>query len=459
MLRLLLAISMATTLSGQVEPGAVNWKTWVIPSANALRLPPPPDKQATADEIAAVKSAIAQRTASDAANIAYWDAGAPSYRWIQIAQQMVASANPAPTLSTRAMALVSVAMYDATVAAWNSKYAYSRPHPADISSDIVPIVNTTNSPSYPNEHAVTAGAACMVLSYLFPDQTEALMGMEAQAAHSRVLAGAAFPSDVARGMELGEAVGLAVIEYASGDGSGQVSNMVFPPATGVWNNANPVTPLAGTWKPWVLAAGNQIRLNAPPAFGSADANAQYDLVKNLARNNTTNHSAWFWQPSFIFPWGDTMHREIFENHLDANAPRAARVYALGTIAQHDATIACWDTKYTYLELRPSMADPTVATLFANPGHPGYPSGHACASQASAAVLSYLFPSDAAALQAMGTDAGMSTFYAGIHTQFDVQQGFALGGAVGNAVIGRAGGDGSQYVRSGRLPRSRRWRGF
>jgi hypothetical protein len=193
----------------------------------------------------------------------------------------------------------------------------------------------------------------------------------------------------------------------------------------------------------VLSSGSQFRLAAPPAFGTADATAQYDTVKNLARSNATNHSAWFWQPSFIYNWLDAMHREIFENHLDSNAPRSARVYALETIAQHDATIACWDTKYTFLELRPSMADATITTLFANPGHPGYPSGHACASQASATVLSFLFPADALALQAMATDAGTSTFDAGIHTQFDVSQGFALGRMVGNAVAGRAMTDGAQ----------------
>jgi membrane-associated phospholipid phosphatase len=443
MLRFLPALLAAGGLFAQVEPTAVNWTTWVIPSASALRLPPPPDPQATSDEISTVKNAVSQRTPTDVVNISYWDAGAPSYRWMQIAQQMVISANLAPTLSTRAMALVSAAMYDATVAAWDSKYAYGRPHPADTSPGIQPLVSTTNSPSYPNEHAATAGAARVVLAYLFPDQMAYLTAMEAQAANSRVLAGAAFPSDVEAGMQLGESVGMRVVQYGSADGSDQVFNAVLAPAPGVWGNANPVTPLAGTWKPWVLSSGSQFRLNAPPAFASADANAQYDMVKNLARTNATNHSAWFWQPGFIYNWLDTMHREIFENHLDTNPPRAARVYALETIAQHDATIACWDTKYTYLELRPSMADPSITTLFANPAHPGYPSGHACASQASATVLSYLFPADAAALQATGTDAGLSTFDAGIHTMFDVQQGFALGNNVGNAVVGHASTDGAQ----------------
>ncbi len=166
-------------------------------------------------------------------------------------------------------------------------------------------------------------------------------------------------------------------------------------------------------------------------------------MKNFARTNGTNHAAWFWQPAFITPWLDTVHQEIFENHLDTNPPRAARVYALETIAQHDATIACWDTKFTYLELRPSMADATIVPLFANPGHPGFPSGHACASGASSAVLGYLFPNDAQNFSNQAMDAGMSTFDAAIHTMFDVSQGLMLGNTVGQQVVNRAKTDGAQ----------------
>jgi membrane-associated phospholipid phosphatase len=206
-----------------------------------------------------------------------------------------------------------------------------------------------------------------------------------------------------------------------------------------------VTPLAGSWKTWTLVSGSDYRLPAPPAFGSDDANAQYAADKNLARTNTTNHSAWFWQPSFVTPWLSEVDQEVFEHHLDLNPPRAARAYALETIAQYDATVACWDTKYTYLELRPSQADPTITTLFANPQHPGFPSGHACAAGASGAVMSYLFPGDAPALGAMALDAGNSTFYAGIHTMFDVSQGLLLGEEVGQNVINWAQSDGSQTV--------------
>ena len=171
-----------------------------------------------------------------------------------------------------------------------------------------------------------------------------------------MLAGVAFPSDVIGGMDLGNQVGQAVIAYAGADGSGQSFTGSFPAAPGVWSSATPVAPLAGTWRPWVLTAGNQSRPAAPPAFGSGDANTQYTADKNLQRTNATNHLAWFWQPGFFQPWLRQIETEIFQSHQDSNAPRAARAYALETIAQHDASLACWDAKYAYLELRPPQAD-------------------------------------------------------------------------------------------------------
>jgi hypothetical protein len=89
-------------------------------------------------------------------------------------------------------------------------------------------------------------------------------------------------------------------------------------------------------------------------------------------------------------------------------------------------------------------------------HPGYPSGHACASMASAAVLGYLFPADAQADTDQATDAGMSTFYAGIHTPFDVQQGFQLGLALGKLVVSHASQDGSQISSSFGRPINAVW---
>jgi membrane-associated phospholipid phosphatase len=376
------------------------------------------------------------------AQIAYWDAGAPGYRWMQLASQQMLSQNIAAPLFTRGMALVSVAIYDATVAAWDSKYAFSRACPSTMDATTKPLVVIPNDPCYPSEHAVAAGAASVVMGYLFPAMAETYTDLAEEAARSRVFAGAAFPSDVNAGLQLGRQVGELVVAYAMADGSSTPFTGSFPASPGVWSSTAPVTPLAGSWTPWVLTSGSEFRPPAPPTGTSPTYQAQVSIAKNFVRTNTTNHSAWFWQPSFITPWLDTVNSEICQNHLDNNPPRAARVYALEAVAQHDATIACWDTKFAYLEMRPLMADATIIPVFALPQHPGLPSGHACASGATAAVMSYLFPTDAQSFAAISLDAGNSTFYAAIHTMFDVAQGFVLGQQTGQQVVQHAQADGA-----------------
>src|SRR5207244_4245687 len=128
--------------------------------------------------------------------------------------------------------------------------------------------------------------------------------------------------DMIAGLKLGQSVGDAVVEYAKHDGSDMVSSASFPAAAGVWSNPNPVTPLAGQWRPWVLGSASEVRPAAPPAPDSPEAAAEVKGVKTQVRDNVTTHLAWFWQPSFITPWLDTVHREILEHHWDANPPQA-----------------------------------------------------------------------------------------------------------------------------------------
>jgi hypothetical protein len=442
--QILIIVSLsACRLCAQIEPTAGTWKTWVVPAVSKIRLPAPPAASASAAEIQTIKSLMAETNSDTKTQIAYWDAGAPGYRWMELASQQMLAQNVAAPLFTRGMALVSVAIYDATVAAWDSKYAYNRVCPSAMDSSIKPLVVIPNDPCYPSERAVAAGAASVVMAYLFPTMAETYTDLAEEATRSRVFAGASFPSDATAGLQLGRQIGQMVVAYALTDGSNTPFTGSFPPSPGVWSSTAPVTPLAGTWKPWVLSSGSSVRLPTPPAATSPVYQAQVAIDKNFVLTNATNHSAWFWQPAFITPWLDTVNLEIFQNHLDSDPPRAARVYALEAVAQHDATIGCWDTKFAYLEMRPPMADPTITPVFALPQHPGFPSGHACASGAASEVMSYLFPGDAPAFAAMSQDAGNSTFYAAIHTMFDVAQGFVLGQQVGQQVVQHAQSDGAQ----------------
>ena len=95
------------------------------------------------------------------------------------------------------MALLSVAIYDATVAAWDSKYAYNRLRPTVFDPSLMVALPNPQSPSYPSEHATVAGAASTVLAYLFPDRADDFKARARESAQVWVQAGLQYPSDVA----------------------------------------------------------------------------------------------------------------------------------------------------------------------------------------------------------------------------------------------------------------------
>src|SRR5207248_3059652 len=98
------------------------------------------------------------------------------------------------------------AIYDSIIAAWDSKYTHNRPRPSELDSSLTTAIPNPQSPSYPSEYAVAAGAASTVLAYLFPDDAD-LLTQQAQAAmQSRLIAGVEYPSDAQAGLELGQKV-------------------------------------------------------------------------------------------------------------------------------------------------------------------------------------------------------------------------------------------------------------
>jgi hypothetical protein len=79
-----------------------------------------------------------------------------------------------------------LAAYDATIAAWDSKYEYNRKRPGEIDSSIRPRVHVPRSPSYPSDYAATAFAVADVLAYMNPREAETFQNMAEEAAKSRL---------------------------------------------------------------------------------------------------------------------------------------------------------------------------------------------------------------------------------------------------------------------------------
>jgi membrane-associated phospholipid phosphatase len=395
-----------------------------------------------------LKDLAAKRNADARLQIEFWRAGGPLYRWDRIALDECLTHLLNNNRGPRALALVSVAMYDAIVAAWDSKYAYNRPRPSVADPTLAPAIPVPLSPSYPSEHAVVAGAASAVLAYLFPDEASKLSRLAQEDGQTQLLAGIQYPSDVTAGLELGRKVAALVIERARGDGSDAVFSGQIPKGPGYWNGTDPIEPMMGTWKTWVLQSGAQFRPGPPPAYDSEQKRAELAEIKTFARTPRSNDAAFFWQFAVAGTrgyhwWHERVGEQLALHGLDANPPRAARAYALESVAQYDAMVACWDGKYAYWAIRPFQLDPEVKTLFPTPNHPSYPAAHACQSGANGLILSYLFPSEAPRFMALATEAGESRIWAGIHYRSDIVAGYELARQVAGAVILRARTDGSQ----------------
>jgi membrane-associated phospholipid phosphatase len=438
---ILLSGNCAFAQSDLIEPNAGTWKTWVITSGKDFRVPPPPDTSAT--ELEQLHDLVAKNDAQVAAKITFWDAGSPGYRWIDLVNNRVLTGQPIPN-AHRIYTYLTMAMYDATIAAWESKYFYNRPRPSEADATLPTALPTPRSPSYPSEHAAAAGAAATVLSYFFPDEASSFQAMAEEAVQSRVLAGVQFPSDSSAGLELGRRVAEQVIARAKADGSDAVWTGTVPTGPCMWVGDKPGNVTMPNWKPIVLASADEFRPPAPPDCQSATVKAETDAVRQFERKFPNNYKAFYWQsPSGLFTsWYDYASKWMFEDNTDSNPPRAARAYSMLATVHYDAFIASNDGKFAYWYLRPNQLDPSITPLFAVPPFPSYPSNHSTLSTARCEILAYLFPSHAEFIRAVGKEAGDSRIWAGIHYEMDNRAGVTLGKAVAGKFIERARKDGA-----------------
>ena len=428
-----------------IEPNAGHWQTWIISSGRDYRVPPPPGAAATQAELRGLADLIDQSDAQAQARIAYWDAGAPAYRWMDLLNARAMSGASLTPYAQRVYAYVALAMHDATIATWESKYAYNRQRPSDRSHRIATAVAVPDSPSYPSEHAATAQAAAAILAYFFPDEAKTFQAMAEEAGWSRVEAGVQYPSDYVAGLALGLKVADQVIAKAKGDGSDAPWTGTVPIGPCKWVGTNPANVTGGTWKPLLMTSPSQFRPAPPPACDSAQVVAESATVRTFPRSFVTNYKAFYWQSpeglsTWLYRYAD---KAMFEDRLDRNAPRVARAYALMAAVLFDAFIASQDGKFTYWYIRPHQLDSGIVPLFPVPNFPSYPSNHSTFSAARAEVAAYLFPTRAAFFRALGREAGDSRIWAGIHFPMDNAAGMQLGESVAQLFIARGQHDGSQ----------------
>lgn len=484
--------SIAALQPAKTDDNAGTWKTILLVSPTEFPVAAPiatntPDYIAQVNEIKTWQKDLT----NDEKNIVkYWSAGAV-LRWNEILRELVAKHNlppyqnadntypfPSannplayplfpfanPPYAARAYAYVSAAQYDALVAAYFYKKLYNRAAPYNVDATVNVLIPKSDLPSYPSEDAVVEGASVEMLKLLFPGDQDYIQLKAEEHKHARLIAGANVRSDIEAGEALGKAVAQKFEIRARGDRAGaaigtaaqwaQLETDATAKGEIPWYSLEspkrpPMLPLFGKVKAFLFDSLTAISLRPvpPPSTSSQLMKDQTAEVLSYSKDDSREHYR------IVHFWADGVGTYTPPGHWDAVAAedfikqnysevRWARNMALLNMAEMDAAIVCWDTKYNYFNPRPTQMNPSIKTLTGIPNFPSYISGHSTFSGAAAAVLGYLIPDNAGKYNAMATEASMSRLYGAIHYRVDCETGLVVGKNVGNYAVIRAQNDGA-----------------
>jgi len=252
-------------LSG-AGPQFASMTPWVLTRPSQFRLPPPfaltsAEYATDYNELKMMGVLNGSGRNGDQSQLALFWAGNTSLFWDRIASQLSAERHLTLTQNAHLFALLNVAMADAGIACWDSKYRYVfwRPITAIRNGDLdnnpstdpdpnwVPFLDshpvvayrgTPAHPEYPSGHSTVSGAAAFILAAAFGEETQftvtsdALPGptgmpiirsfssfkqATAEVADARVFAGIHYRTSCVLGNALGQAVAAYVSAHAMRD--------------------------------------------------------------------------------------------------------------------------------------------------------------------------------------------------------------------------------------------------
>src|SRR5947199_1606021 len=262
-----------------------------------------------------------------------------------------------PGRTSRAMAVVHIAIFDAVNAIAGGYQSYTGLPPAPLGT---------------SKDAAIAQAAHDALVALFPSQT-ASFDLELAEDLSQIPNGAA----KTQGIDLGHRAAAAILALRANDGSQHVEprvgvDFITSDEVGKWRQ-DPISqiPLAlgaywGTVKPFVLWSADQFRVPPPPALDSlAYTNAFYEVkllggdgvVTPTVRTEDQTITGIYWgydgTPGLGTP--PRLYNQItvhIADQMGSNAVKLARLLALVNVAMADEGIATWKAKSDYQVWRP-----------------------------------------------------------------------------------------------------------
>lgn len=221
-------ISLETPARPPMLPGFGKVKAWNMTPAQITAerpLPPPPTLSAEMEkEVEEVKSYANNLTRENLAIVHKWADGAGTYtppgHWNDIAEEYIAAANYSEVRAARAFAILNMAIHDAGVGCWETKYFYFNPRPSQLEESIRTGTGIPNFPAYTSGHSTFSASAAIVLSYLFPSASQYFNEEASEASMSRLYGAIHYRSDCEKGVAHGTKIGGYTITFAANDGAG-----------------------------------------------------------------------------------------------------------------------------------------------------------------------------------------------------------------------------------------------
>jgi PAP2 superfamily protein len=348
-------------------------------------------------------------TPPDESQVDVWETNA-AVDWDEVARNMVAQNRSNPFQAIRGYAVVTLAEYNAAIAAEKVQPAKG---------------------ARPSMHAAIASAAVAALTYLYPASATSLGSELTDYLAERPLSGGV-KEDVDAGYAIGREVAAQVVARAQGDHFFDAWTGTVPVGPGLWFSATPPIGAAfGQAKTYFLTSGDQFRPPQPPEFGSAEYLAALAEVRHFSDTRTFaqdslakywNFPAGTYQPPGF--WNEEATRLAEKYHL--NERETAHMLALMNMVSFDAVVASHEAKYFYWYMRPSQADPLITLSVPLPNFPSYPSNHASISAGMARIIGDRFPAESRRLDGLAEEAALSRVLGGIHFRFDGDAGVELG---------------------------------
>jgi PAP2 superfamily len=452
----------------------------VLKSLDEIPVDAPLDAKTYESDVVETKKNVAKWSETTRQNAQHWQRHA-LLRWNEFARQLIAAHNVPPRVlpdssgyptpnrahaadeprypfatppyASRVLAYMSVAQYDAFLAAQYYQMKFQKMSVKEGGQ-----TSTASMPrQYPSTEAAVAAASAEVLKYMFPASIAEIEEKAELAHQSAFLTEKYAETDIKAGEKLGKAIAEKVIKRAESDGMDAAQGSeaqwqkVFSRHTEggqiAWvSKLKPVRPTIepffGNVRAWWVRDVAQFRPAAPPATNSEALQKEIEIVKNSGRSQDKKRMdiivRWTdaeFTPTPIGHW-NLIACDLFIKNKSSDLD-IVRSLALLNRSLMDAAIVCWEAKTYYCYPRPSQVDPSVNPRLPLPNFPSYPSGHSVFSSTAATVLGNIFPSEAVNLNKMAEEASISRLYAGVHFQMDCEAGVTLGKKIGQLAIEKA----------------------